>query len=258
VIGIIGQDPAGRQLLSELRQVGIDPSGVVVDHTRPTTTKTRILAEGSLRFPQQVARIDHVDRRSVSPEVEDALIAQIQTLSPQVEAILVSDYQTGVASPAVIQAVREIARAQGKLCTVDAQGAFQKYAGFHLVKGNRQEVETALGCPLQREEDYHQAGEELLRQLDVEAVIITRGAEGLSFITRNEGYSHLPAVNRSEVFDVTGAGDTVIAVATLALLAGAHFSDAARLANYAAGLVVRKLGNAVPSIDELRWAVENW
>nr|MBC7244037.1 ribokinase [Chloroflexota bacterium] len=258
VIGLIGDDPAGVQLLAELRQVGIDPSGVVVDNSRPTTTKTRILAEGSLRFPQQVARIDHVDRREVSKEIEAKLIAQVQKLTPHMEAVLVSDYQTGVASPAVIEAVQRSARAQGKLCTVDAQGAFHKYTGFRLIKGNRQEVETALDCHLQNNEDYHLAGKELLRQLDVDAVIITRGAEGLSLIARNEGCCHLPAVNRSEVFDVTGAGDTVIAVATLALLAGGNFSDAARLANYAAGLVVRKLGNAVPSVDELVWAVENW
>ncbi|MBC7260934.1 MAG: hypothetical protein H5T63_02885, partial [Chloroflexi bacterium] len=174
VVGLIGGDSAGVQLVSELRQVGIDPSGVVVDNSRPTTTKTRILAEGSLRFPQQVARIDHVDRRSVSQEIEAALIAQIQAIAPKVEAILVSDYQTGVASQAVVQAAQRIAHAQGKLCTVDAQGAFHKYAGFHLIKGNRHEVKSALGCSLQREEDYHQAGKELLRQLDAEAVIITR------------------------------------------------------------------------------------
>lgn len=258
VIGLIGDDPAGVQLLAELRRVGIDPSGVVVDNSRPTTTKTRILAEGSLRFPQQVARVDHVERRAASKEIETELIAQVQRLTPQVEAVLVSDYQTGVANPTVIEAIRRNACAQGKLCTVDAQGAFCKYAGFHFIKGNRQEVETALGCRLQNNEDYRLAGEELLRQLNAHAVIITRGAEGLSLVTRNEGCSHLSAANRSEVFDVTGAGDTVIAVATLALLAGAGFFHAAHLANYAAGLVVRKLGNAVPSIDELVWAVENW
>lgn len=258
IVGLIGNDSAGKQLLSELRRVGIDPSGIVVDDARATTTKTRILAEGSLRFPQQVARIDHVDRRSMDQEIEAALVAQIQALMPQVEAILVSDYQSGVASPAVVRAAQRIAHAGGKVCTVDAQGAFHKYVGFHLIKGNRQEVETALGRLLRNDEDYHRAGEDLLRQLDAEAVMITRGAEGLSVITRNGGYCHQPAANRSEVFDVTGAGDTVIAVATLALLAGANFVDAARLANYAAGLVVRKLGNAVPSVDELRWAIENW
>jgi rfaE bifunctional protein kinase chain/domain len=258
VIGLIGRDESGTHLLSKLRQVGINPAGVVVDDCRPTTTKTRIMAEGSLRFPQQLARIDHLDRRSVSNEVEAELIAQVQDLVPTVDAVLVSDYRTGVASQAVIQAVLSSGHAQGKLCTADAQGSFHKYRGFDLIKGNRQEIEAALVCQLQDEEDYRLAGEKLLNDIGVNAAIITRGADGLSLIARNEGYHHLPAANRSEVFDVTGAGDTVIAVATLALVAGSSASMAARLANYAAGWVVRKLGNAVATTDELAWAVENW
>jgi len=211
-----------------------------------------------LRFPQQVARIDHLDRRQVGAKLETELIAQVEGLVPTVDAVLVSDYQAGVASQAVVQAILSASRAQGKLCTVDAQGAFFKYAGFGLVKGNRQEVEAALGCQLESEEDYRLAGEQLLGQLDAGAAIITRGAEGVSAIAREDGYHHWPAANRTEVFDVTGAGDTVIAVATLALLAGASLPAAARLANYAAGLVVRRLGNAVVTADELAWAVENW
>jgi rfaE bifunctional protein kinase chain/domain len=258
IIGLIGRDSEGAQLLAELRQVGIDPAGVVAEESRPTTTKTRIMAEGSLRFPQQVARIDHVNRRTMNGQVEAELIAQVQRWIPQVDAVLVSDYQTGVASPALVQAALSSAQAHGKLCAVDAQGSFDKYAGFHLLKGNRHEAETAVGHTLHTEEDYQQAGQGLLEQLGVEAVIITRGAEGLSLICRKGGYHHLPAANRTEVFDVTGAGDTVIAVATLALVAGADALLAARLANYAAGLVVRKLGNAVATAAELSWAVENW
>jgi rfaE bifunctional protein kinase chain/domain len=258
VIGLIGRDSEGAQLLAELRQVGIDPAGVVTDESRPTTTKTRIMAQGSLRFPQQVARLDHLDRRSLDRQVEADLTAQVEYWVPQADAVLISDYQTGVASPAIVHAVLNAARAQGKLCAVDAQGSFDKYAGFHLLKANRQETEAAVGRHLSSEEEYHQASAELLDRLRAQAVIITRGAEGLSVVGRNAGYHHLPAANRSEVFDVTGAGDTVIAVATLALVAGADALLAARLANYAAGLVVRKLGNAVTSGNELAWAVENW
>jgi rfaE bifunctional protein kinase chain/domain len=258
VIGLVGRDSEGAQLLAELREVGIDPAGVVADESRPTTTKTRLLAQGSLRFPQQIARIDRVDRRPLSGPIEAGLIAQVQRWVPQVDAVLISDYQTGVASPAVVQAVLSSARGPGTLCAVDAQGSFDKYAGFHLLKGNRQEAETAVGHPLHTEEDYHQAGRGLLERLDIESVIITRGAEGLALIRRTGGYHALPAANRTEVFDVTGAGDTVIAVATLALVAGADPLVAASLANYAAGLVVRKLGNAATTAGELAWAVENW
>ncbi len=257
-IGLIGRDSEGAQLLAELHAVGIDPAGVVADESRPTITKTRILAQGSLRYPQQLARIDRVDRRALSDPVEAGLIAQVQRRVPQVDAVLVSDYQTGVASPAFVQAVLHTARDAGKLCTVDAQGSLDKYAGFHLLKGNRQEAEAAVGYALHTEEDYQQAGRGLLERLELESVIITRGADGLALIQRGGEYHPLPAANRSEVFDVTGAGDTVIAVATLALVAGAEPLLAARLANYAAGLVVRKLCNAVTSADELAWAVENW
>ena len=257
VVGLIGRDAAGDQLLAELHSAGINPSGVVVDAARPTTTKTRIMAEGSLRFPQQLARLDHVDRSPVSCAMEAALLTRLESLMPQADAVLVSDYQTGVASPTLVQAVLGLAGAGGKPCSVDAQGSFRKYAGFDLVKGNRHEIEAALGCGLQDDEDHVRAGERLIHDLGVATVIITRGPEGLSAIGRDGSHVHVRAVNRTEVFDVTGAGDTVIAVATLALLAGAGIDTAARLANYAAGLVVRKLGNAVVSGDELAAAIED-
>lgn len=256
-VGLIGHDQNGVQLLSELQNAGIYTTGVVVDASRPTTTKTRVIAESSLRFPQQLARIDHLGRGPLSNPIETELVARAQALLPTVEAVLVSDYQTGAVSRTLVQTILSSARAQGKLCTVDAQGSFDKYQDFDLVKGNRQEIEAAIGCPLQEEIDYQRAGESLLQDLNVGAVLITRGSEGLSCISRAEGYMHLPAANRTEVFDVTGAGDTVIAVATLALLAGANTLEAACLANHAAGLVVRKLGNAVVTSDELSQAVQS-
>jgi rfaE bifunctional protein kinase chain/domain len=256
IVGVIGHDQNGAQLLSELQRAGIQATGVVVDAARPTTTKTRVVTESSLRFPQQLARIDHLDRSPMSRSVEAELVTRAQQLIPAVDAVLVSDYQTGVASQTLVQAILESARVHGKLCTVDAQGSFDRYKGFDLIKGNRQEIEAAVGRSLLEEAGYRRVGESLLRDLDVGAVLITRGAEGMSCISRNEGYVHLPAANRTEVFDVTGAGDTVIAVATLALLAGANAFDAARMANHAAGLVVRKLGNAVVTADELVQAIQ--
>ena len=255
-LGLMGRDPAGEQLLNELRRAGIDPAGVIVDANRPTTTKTRIMAEGSSHFPQQLARIDHLDRSRMSQAVEAELMARVQDLVQSVDAVLISDYQTGVATQRLVQAALSAARTQGKLCSVDAQGSFDKYAGFDLVKGNRQEIESALDLRLESEEDCRQACERLLSELHVGAVLITRGAEGLSAMSRSEGYLHVPAANRTEVFDVTGAGDTVIAMATLALLAVAGVSAAARLANYAAGLVVRRLSNVAVTAEELISAIE--
>ncbi len=257
-VGVVGDDEAGQTLLAKLREVGIDTRAVVTDPSRPTTTKTRIVAQGSLRFPQQLARIDHLDRRPVAGEVEKAIVAHMEALVPRVDAVLISDYRTGVASEAVVGAALELARQHGKLATVDSQGNLHKFSGFDLVKCNQREAEAVLGRALANEDDFRNAQEQLLTELGVQAILITRGPEGMSLLGCYQPYAHLPAANVSEVFDVTGAGDTVIAVTTLALAAGLDLLSAAYLANYAAGLVVRKLGNATVTPEELAWAIENW
>jgi rfaE bifunctional protein kinase chain/domain len=257
-VGVIGDDEAGRTLLAKLREAGIDTAAVVTDPFRPTTTKTRIVSQGSLRFPQQLARIDHLDRRPVAGEVEKAIVAHLEALVPQVDAVLISDYRTGVASEAVVAASLKLARQHGKLATVDSQGNLHKFAGFDLVKCNQREAEAVLGQPLSSEDDFRKAQEQLLTELEVQAILITRGPEGMSLLGCDQPYAHIPVANVSEVFDVTGAGDTVIAVATLALAAGLDLLSTAHLANYAAGLVVRRLGNATATPEELAWAIENW
>jgi len=257
-VGVIGDDEAGKTLLAKLGEAGIDTAAVVTDPCRPTTTKTRIVAQGSLRFPQQLARIDHLDRRPVAGEVEKAIVAHLEALVPQVDAVLISDYRTGVASEAVVTATLRSAHQHGKLATVDSQGNLRKFSGFDLVKCNQRQAEAVLGRTLSSEDDLQEAQEQLLAELEVQATLITRGPEGISLLGRDQPYAHIPAANVSEVFDVTGAGDTVIAVATLALAAGLDLLSAAHLANYAAGLVVRKLGNATATPEELAWAIENW
>jgi rfaE bifunctional protein kinase chain/domain len=257
-VGVVGDDEAGQQLLQKLREAGIDATGVVPDPSRPTTTKTRIVAQGSLRFPQQLARIDRLDRRPVGEDVEGAIIAHLETLVPLAHAVLVSDYRTGVVSEAIVASVLDMARRHDKLATVDSQGNLHKFHAFDLVKCNHAEAQAVTGRTLFAEDDFQRAGETLLEELGAQVVVITRGPEGMSLLGATQEYAHLPAANRSEVFDVTGAGDTVIAVLTLALAAGIDLLAAAHLANYAAGLVVRKLGNATANPEELAWAIENW
>ena len=257
-VGVIGQDEAGQTLLARLREAGIGTEGVVTDPSRPTTTKTRIVAQGSLRFPQQLARIDRLDRRPLDEDVEREVVARLRALAPQADAILVSDYRTGLVTPAVVEACLELAMKSRKLITVDSQGGLHKFKGFHLIKCNHHEAEAVLGHPLRSEEDFKGALERFLEELSARAVLITRGPEGMSLLGRGQPYVHIPAANVSEVFDVTGAGDTVIAVATLALAAGLDLLSAAHLANYAAGLVVRRLGNATATQEELAWAIEHW
>jgi rfaE bifunctional protein kinase chain/domain len=261
-VGVVGDDEAGWRLSNLLNAAGIGTAGLVVDPGRPTTTKTRIVARGSLRFPQQLARIDRVDRRPLSPEVEAKVVACIAELACRADAVLVSDYRSGLVTPPVVTAVRA-AQARGRLVCVDSQGRLDHFAGFDMAKCNHHEAQGYLrhvaggSVALETEQDFEAAMARLRRELDLGMLLITRGPDGLSLCS-DAGYAHLPAANRSEVFDVTGAGDTVVAVAALALTAGQDPLVAATLANYAAGLVVRRLGVAAPSPAELAWAIEKW
>jgi rfaE bifunctional protein kinase chain/domain len=257
-IGVVGDDEAGRMLMNHLRRAGIVSTGLVTDATRPTTTKTRVVAEGTLVFPQQLARIDQLERRPLDAETTSQIVTHLQATAPRVEALLLSDYKTGVVNEETILTALRLSHQHRKLLTVDSQGDLYKFKGFDLVKCNRREAEAMLGRELRANADFQQAGEDLLNDLGASAILITRGDEGMSLVSREGGSLHIPAANRSEVFDVTGAGDTVIAVVTLALAAGLGITEGAYLANYAAGLVVRKLGNATPTHEELAWAIKNW
>ena len=178
-VGVIGQDEAGQTLLAKLREAGIGTEGVVTDPSRPTTTKTRIVAQGSLRFPQQLARIDRLDRRPLDEGVERQVIVRLRALAPQADAILVSDYRTGLVTPAVVEACLELAKEHHKLITVDSQGGLHKFKGFHLIKCNHHEAEAALGHPLRNEEDFKGALERFLEELSARAILITRGPAGM-------------------------------------------------------------------------------
>lgn len=257
-VGVIGQDQAGEKLLRSLEEIGIDTGGVVVDPSRTTTTKMRVVAEGALVFPQQVARIDRLDPKPVERAVEGKMISYLEASISQADAVLLSDYRSGVVTERIVAASLDLAHEFRKLITVDSQGDLHKYRHFDLVKCNRREAEAVLGHPLEGEKDFQRAGEDFLEELGIGAILITRGDEGMSLARRDGLYLHVPAANLSEVFDVTGAGDTVIAVATLAMAAGIGVVEAAYLANYVAGLVVRKLGNATATQEELAWAVEHW
>lgn len=255
VAGVIGSDAAGVELHEELERYGVDTAGVVVDSTRPTVAKRRIVARVTPTMLQQVARVDHLDRGPISGEVENALIASIQNLLPSCDAILLSNYKSGTLTPRVVECAGKLALQLGKLSTVDSQGDLQHFKGFGIVKCNQPEAEDALRRQLKSEDDFQEGMGELLDNLEARAVIVTRSAEGMSVMLRDGGYCHIPVTNTSEVFDVTGAGDTVIALVTLAVAAKTDLFEAARLANYGAGVVVRKWGNAVIKADELRAAL---
>jgi D-glycero-beta-D-manno-heptose-7-phosphate kinase len=254
--GVVGQDGAGEELVEELGRYGVDTGGVVRDPARPTTEKKRIVAQVTPSMLQQVARLDYVDRTPIGGQVEQELLEAIEARLPGCDAVLLSNYKGGTLTRAIVGRARELASARRKVLAVDSQGDLAMFHGFGIVKVNQSEAEETLHRPLTSEESFQAGSRELVEMLDAQAVIVTRSAEGMSVMRRDGEYCHIPVTNTSEVFDVTGAGDTVIAVATLAVAAGADLFDAARLANYAAGVVVRKWGNAVLNLDELVAAVK--
>jgi rfaE bifunctional protein kinase chain/domain len=257
-IGVVGDDESGLKLTDHLTQAGISTDGLVVDPSRPTTTKTRVVAEGTLVFPQQVARIDLVERRPLEAGVVSQIVANLQSAGPSAGAVLISDYKGGVVNEETTVAALRAAQEQSTTITADSQGDLLKFKGFDVVKCNRREAEAAVGAKLHDDAEIENAGRRILSDLEASSVMITRGSEGMSLFAADGEALHIPAANRSEVFDVTGAGDTVIAVTTLGLAAGLGIADSAYLANLAAGLVVRKLGNATPTMEELVWAIEHW
>ena len=257
-VGLIGDDQAGQELLRCLHEKGIEAQRIVTDTTRCTTQKTRILAQGSLRFPQQLVRLDRIDRHSPDAEVEASLIARIQKAAAHCSAIVVSDYRNGLLTPSLVQAIREEATGRGLLLLVDSQGFLDKYRGYDIIRANLHDTEAFLGRPLRTEEAFESAMGDLLARLGANGLVIGRGAQGVSVMGDNRIHHHFSPANVTEVFDVTGAGDTSIAVLALGLGAGLTLTQAAQLANFAAGLVVQKLGNATPAPDELKQAIERW
>lgn len=255
--GVVGEDEAARHLREALTGRGMDTSALVVSPDRPTTLKTRILARMGLRFPQQIARIDTLSREPILSIIEQQIETLIEQWLPKVDAVLVSDYQTGLLTPVPVRVLREATLLHHVLLTVDAQGSLEKYRSYDVVKCNADDARDYLRRNLQSDEDFAAAALELCRELSVRMVmVITRGAAGATLAQPDGTIEHCPAPAVSDVFDTVGAGDTWIAVMTLALVAGAGYSDAAMLANYASGIVVRHIGNYTPSPEELSAALE--
>jgi len=255
LVGVVGEDAAGDRLLRELDAVGVDAAGVIRSPDRTTAIKTRVLARNASAHPQQVARIDDVPSGPLTGEIERQLVERLRALLPAADAVLVSNYRAGVVSRAITQAVVDLATRHRVPTCVDTQGSLSAFHGFTLVKSNHPDAEAALGTELRVDADYARAGERLIAELGAEAVVITRGGEGISLIEATGQCSHLPPTNRTDVWDVTGAGDTVIAVLALGLGARADLIATTQLANAAAGLVVQRIGVASVTPDELAAAL---
>jgi D-beta-D-heptose 7-phosphate kinase/D-beta-D-heptose 1-phosphate adenosyltransferase len=250
-VGVVGEDEAGQALLGEFKRSGIGLEGIVHENGRATTVKTRIIAHH-----QQVCRADRETRAPVVGSTLKKLLEVSSRIIPDVSAVVLSDYMKGVLVTPLVDHLVAGCQESRKFLAVDPKADdFCVYRGASVITPNKKEAERASGLLIADEQSLARAGARLLEKTGAEHVLITRGEEGMSLISR-EGHFHLPTVAR-EVFDVTGAGDTVIATLALAVAAGATVREAAYLANHAAGVVVGKLGTASASRQELIDSLEN-
>lgn len=253
VIGIVGDDHVGTVLRDLIRDAGFDGSGLVTDSVRPTTVKTRVIAQG-----QHVVRIDNESRASCSTLLRQQLIDIIRKEISTLDGIIIEDYNKGVVSRELIAEVVALAREHGTIITVDPKfDNFLEYRNVTVFKPNRREAEEVLGGRLRSTGDVERAGKELLRLLGAENVLLTRGEDGMSLFEANGNVFHLPSV-AANVQDVSGAGDTVIATLTMALVSGADIREACILANCASGVVVGAVGIVPIRPAELRTATEHY
>jgi len=252
LLGVVGRDAAAQRIRGELEASGVRSGLVNAGDGRPTTVKTRIIAH-----QQQIVRTDRETAEAVPPAIEAELLAHVSEELPRAAAVIVSDYQKGVVTPRLMRAVIAAARRRRVPVLVDPKVRhFALYRHASVVTPNLAEAEQAAGMRIRDADDLVVAGQKLLKVLAAEAVLITRGEQGMSLFCRGQRPAHVAAFAR-EVYDVTGAGDTVIATLALAMAAGARISDAAALANCAAGVVVGKVGTATASQDEVMSVVED-
>lgn len=245
--GVVGDDHSATVLADILRQRDVDLGGLIVDPERPTTTKTRIVAHH-----QQMVRVDSERRAALPAALQEKLLGWVEKQIGRADACILSDYAKGVISDRVAEGIIAVARRAGKPVVVDPKGADgSKYRGATLVKPNLHETERLLNREIHGEKALLAAGRELADVLDGAALLITRGPEGMSLFRKGHEPVHIASVAQ-DVFDVTGAGDTVVSALAMALAAGLAAEQAAHLANRAAGIVVGKVGTTALTLAELQ------
>jgi rfaE bifunctional protein kinase chain/domain len=255
LVTLVGRDDAGRRVREALPS-GVSRRGLLTPAGFQTPVKTRILAGGVHSAKQQVVRIDRMSPSRITAADRAAIRKAALAALPSADAVLMSDYGSGIVTPALGRAVGASARRLGIPVLVDSRYALTKFRGLTACAPNESEVEAALGVDLNESpRALEAAGRTLLAQTRMRAVIITRGSRGMAVFEPDQPTLHLPIYGSDEIADVTGAGDTVMATLTLAMAAGASAAEAARMANVAGGLVVMKRGTATVSAAELSRAL---
>ncbi len=248
--GVIGTGRNGQLVLQKFKELGVDTAGVVQEPDRPTTMKTRIIAAN-----QQVLRIDRETKKAISDATLDKLAGYIENKVPGVDVILISDYGKGVITNTLMSRLIAAARKHNKITIADPKGLdFSKYSGVSLLTPNKKEAARASGIEIVDESTLAESGRKILETVDINKLLITCGQDGMVLFQQNKAPCKISAEAR-QVYDVSGAGDTVLAVLGLGIAAGKSFEDSTTLANTAAGLVVGKVGTATISRQELTAAL---
>ena len=250
-VGVVGDDTYADNLRELLDQFGVHVEGLVTDRSRPTISKVRVIAGGRATVSQQVVRLDRESKEPLSKKIEAQLIAKLDSVLPQVEGIVLSDYGSGTITEDVKKWLINYANKNKIPSIVDSRYDIGRFGGVGYVKQNDTELAAFVGHEINSMSALIEGGSELLRKTNASVVLITRGDKGMSLFERSGAVHHIPVSDKSEVFDVSGAGDTCVAAFILALTGKINPINSARISNYAAGIAVRKPGTSTVSFEEL-------
>lgn len=251
--GVVGQDPTGQEIFASIEGLGLTTQGIVTEQGRHTSIKTRIVAHN-----QQVVRFDRETRKDISPESEDSILQFIRKNLESIDAIVVSDYGKGVVSASLMKGLRQLVRSSAGsiIIAVDPKtGNFEYYHGVNVITPNHHEAGTFCRFDIVDEETLVRAGRHMLEELNCRSVLVTQGKDGMTLFEDCGEITHIPTVAQ-KVFDVTGAGDTVISAFSLGLSCGMDLRSAAIISNVAAGIVVGEVGTSVVRAEDLKKALD--
>lgn len=256
VIGTYGKDYYAPILLKTFKDSGINTEYMVEDESRATTVKTRISGSCSQSVTQQIVRIDRETITPVSGEIEQKVIEQMEKAIPLHDAVILSDYNIGLLTDNVIKKAIELCHKYNKIIVVDSQKDLDRFQGVTSMTPNQPDSEKFVGFFIKNQETLEKAGKEMLAKTNAESALITLGGDGMALFEKNGNYEKIPVFNKTDVFDVTGAGDTVVATYTLAMATGMSKKNAAILGNLAASIVIRYFGCATTTIPVLKSTIE--
>lgn len=252
LVGIVGQDEKGRILIELLKEKGIDIEGVVLDKNRKTTLKTRAVARD-----QHIVRIDQENREPIDKDAENKILNFIKSRLKEIDSIIISDYLKGVVTLDLAKSIIALCRENNIPCLADAKGDdYSRYENCHLLTPNEKELAFALNLKIDNDERLLTAGKKILSEFSCDNVLVKQGKQGMTLFEKNGDIFHFPAVNK-KAKDVSGAGDTSIAVLALSLASGAEPREAVILASHACGVAVGKVGTAVVLPEELENSLKN-